>query len=188
MSEACFQRNVLRFAGTKQWLQYDNHTYQYDTMVRLPRFELPRVVVTAGTYPPGSEWARVGIPSCRLCDASICGPGVPPNMSEPFVPGFWMGNDTYYGGEKWFEEERCSQHCAGHNLTACPPGMTQFEEPLPGISGYSGLWLRQGMPYSIVDQVVVPAALEPGDYLLSWRWDCEHTHQIWQNCADVRLV
>ena len=99
-----------------------------------------------------------------------------------------MGNDTYYGGWEWFNEERCSQHCAGHNLTACPPGMTQFPEPLPGISGYSGLWLRQGMPYSLVDNVVVPADLEPGDYLLSWRWDCEHTHQVWQNCADVRLT
>merc|ERR1711871_1523919 len=42
--------------------------------------------------------------------------------------------------------------------------------------------------YSIVDRVVVPADLEPGDYLLSWRWDCEQTHQIWQNCADVRIT
>ncbi len=27
--------------------------------------------------------------------------------------------------------------------------------------------------YSIVDQVVIPADLPEGDYLLSWRWDCE---------------
>ena len=188
MSEACFQQNVLRFAGAHQWLQYDNHTYQYDRQVTLPRFEIPLVLVTEGTHPAGSEWARVGVPSCRLCDQSICGPGTLPNMSDAFVPGYWMGNDTYYGGEEWFQEEVCSQHCAGHNLTACPPGMTQFAEPLPSISGYSGLWTRQGMPYSLVDRVVVPSELEAGEYLLSWRWDCEHTHQIWQNCADVRLT
>jgi hypothetical protein len=42
--------------------------------------------------------------------------------------------------------------------------------------------------FSIMDRVIVPSDLEPGDYLLSWRWDCEETHQVWQNCADVRIV
>ena len=41
--------------------------------------------------------------------------------------------------------------------------------------------------YSIVDRVVIPAALPEGEYLLSWRWDCEQTTQIWQNCADVSI-
>ena len=67
--------------------------------------------------------------------------------------------------------------------------MTQFREPLPGLSGYSGAYAsRQGLPYSIVDKVEVPAALEEGDYLLSWRWDCEQTPQIWQSCADLSVV
>jgi methionine-rich copper-binding protein CopC len=42
--------------------------------------------------------------------------------------------------------------------------------------------------YSIVDEVVIPKSLAAGDYLLSWRWDCEQTHQIWQNCADVSIT
>ena len=42
--------------------------------------------------------------------------------------------------------------------------------------------------FSIVDQVVVPEDLDTGHYLLSWRWDCEQTTQIWQNCADVMVV
>ena len=46
----------------------------------------------------------------------------------------------------------------------------------------------EGFPFSLVDRVVVPTDLEAGDYLLSWRWDCEMTHQVWQNCADVRLT
>jgi hypothetical protein len=42
--------------------------------------------------------------------------------------------------------------------------------------------------FSIVDRVVVPEDLDTGHYLLSWRWDCEQTTQIWQNCADVMVV
>ena len=30
--------------------------------------------------------------------------------------------------------------------------------------------------------------MAPGSYLLSWRWDCEESTQVWQNCADVELV
>lgn len=33
----------------------------------------------------------------------------------------------------------------------------------------------------------VPNDLPSGDYLLSWRWDCEQSAQVWQNCADVRI-
>merc|ERR1712217_179076 len=34
----------------------------------------------------------------------------------------------------------------------------------------------------IVDKVHVPR-VPPGDYVLSFRWDCEQTSQVWQNCA-----
>ena len=29
--------------------------------------------------------------------------------------------------------------------------------------------------------------LEAGEYSLSWRWDCEHTAQVWNSCADVTI-
>merc|ERR1712032_1265817 len=29
---------------------------------------------------------------------------------------------------------------------------------------------------------------EEGTYLLSWRWDCEESTQVWQNCADIELT
>ena len=82
----------------------------------------------------------------------------------------------------------------------CPPGMTQFPEPLPGISSYIGTFMVnehanpvtatgvEGLPYSIVDKVVIPSNIEAGDYLLSWRWDAEQSPQIWQNCADISIV
>ena len=40
--------------------------------------------------------------------------------------------------------------------------------------------------FSVVDEVLIPTGIEPGDYLLSWRWDCEQTTQIWQVRAESR--
>ena len=41
--------------------------------------------------------------------------------------------------------------------------------------------------FGIVDKVRVPSDLPPGDYVLSWRWDCEQTKQIWSSCGDVTV-
>lgn len=112
-----------------------------------------------------------------------------PNLTESFYPGAPYPNDAkMFGGRKWFKQQKCSQSCSGLNLTACPPGMTQFPEPLHGISGYTGTYsnFQPGLEYSIVDKITVPL-VKPGSYLLSWRWDCEQSHQIWQNCADVHI-
>ena len=40
----------------------------------------------------------------------------------------------------------------------------------------------------ISDHVLLPKDLAPGAYVLGWRWDCEETAQIWQNCADVEIA
>jgi hypothetical protein len=42
--------------------------------------------------------------------------------------------------------------------------------------------------FTLVDEVRVPAGLEPGAYALSWRWDCEQTPQVWNSCADITVV
>merc|ERR1719162_2803870 len=44
------------------------------------------------------------------------------------------------------------------------------------------------MPFGIVDLVHIPEDLEPGDYVLSFRWDCEQLPQVWGNCADVTIA
>jgi hypothetical protein len=44
------------------------------------------------------------------------------------------------------------------------------------------------MSTNIVDHVVIPKELATGQYLLSWRWDAEQSHQIWQNCADITIT
>lgn len=42
--------------------------------------------------------------------------------------------------------------------------------------------------FTVNDRVVLPSSLAPGDYLLSWRWDCDTTPQVWQNCADITIT
>merc|ERR1712000_215457 len=46
---------------------------------------------------------------------------------------------------------------------------------------------QQVLDYQIVDLVKVPD-VPPGDYVFSFRWDCEQTPQIWSQCADVRIT
>ena len=37
-------------------------------------------------------------------------------------------------------------------------------------------------------QVMLPASLSGGDYVLGFRWDCEESNQIWQSCSDVTIT
>ena len=37
------------------------------------------------------------------------------------------------------------------------------------------------------DMIQVPTDLEPGKYVLSFRWDCQLTPQIWNICANVDI-
>lgn len=179
VSEACFQRTSLRFAGDKQWLRPTNGSAS---------IELPLVTTREGTYPEGSEWARNPIPVCSLCDVlTQCGPEVAPNMSD----GRRSGETTYYGGEAWEEYTLCWNECGGlepHTGTTtgvCDPGAEAFPPPVPGLSGIFGLAVTS---VELVDRVEVPADLLPGRYLLSWRLDCEESFQVWENCADIQVV
>ena len=137
VSEACFQGTALKFAGNEtSWLQYNGYTFQYDTRVELPRVPVTRVTTNVGTHPAGSEWARVPIPGCRLCDQSVCGSPLMPNLTEKFkMPVDIYGPSQYaYGGLAWFEQQMCAQSCSGLNLTACPADMLQFDEPANGTA------------------------------------------------------
>jgi len=64
---------------------------------------------------------------------------------------------------------------------ACPEG------GCPGLSqgNCSGEWLSNITMY---DQLKVPEGLLPGAWVLSFRWDCESSAQVWQQCADVTIV
>lgn len=84
----------------------------------------------------------------------------------------------------------------GHNHQCAGP---MFPPPVPGVFGFgpgacaSGVapctleeMASRSMPFGIVDKVKVPD-VPPGDYILSFRWDCEQLPQVWSNCADVKI-
>lgn len=147
VNEACFQRTPLKFAGDRRWLHHINGT----------RIEIPTVKLSTGTYPEGSEWARLPFPECR---AKPC-------------------TDT-------------PQNCQKNHGMADVCDDLAFPEPIPNVHGFghsNDTSVSCGFhDYSVVDKVVIPEDLPEGDYLLSWRWDCEETTQIWQNCADVKIT
>lgn len=70
-------------------------------------------------------------------------------------------------------------------------GATQFPAPGPGLYGFGTNAAFPGFPlflFTVMDKVEVPAELSPGHYVLSFRWDCEQTPQIWTACANVNIA
>ena len=61
-----------------------------------------------------------------------------------------------------------------------PEGSEWAKITLPKEASISDMWAFQ-------DQVEVPESLEPGDYVLSFRWDCLESPQIWSSCANIKI-
>lgn len=123
-TEECFQQTHLDFATQNTTVVPSRHG---------KAGEYPAVTMSEGTYPQGSQWRTIRIPSCSTTTPSICGHELLPKPCPT---------------------------CCAHNCDR---------------------W-----HFSLVDSVVVPAT--PGDYTLSWRWDAEINHQVWQGCADITIV
>jgi len=51
---------------------------------------------------------------------------------------------------------------------------------------YENMWNHM-FSFNIVDKVKVPN-IPPGEYILSSRWDCEQTPQIWSACSDITIT
>jgi len=67
---------------------------------------------------------------------------------------------------------------------------TQFKPPIPGLQGFGSnmRYPKYVMKFTIVDHVRVPTDIPTGKYVLSWRWDCEETNQVWNTCADINIT
>ena len=207
VTEECFQRTQLDFApnGGKQWLQPINGSAPV---------EIKRVTLSVGTYPAGSQWTRNPIPSCATGGKPV-GHGFTDTCNEteyaepiPGMHGFGYCNSSITGA--WcvrFHHDsraralslggvRCERgsHLASlstlrlftFSLSFSLPTPHSLTQPQLSTTRVAGCDTYHD--YSIVDEVVIPKSLAAGDYLLSWRWDCEQTHQIWQNCADVSIT
>ena len=103
---------------------------------------------------------------------------------------------TWPAGSHWTKNPVpvCKDPTGGDLALGCPDcshaGGYQFPPPAPGVFGY-GQCLLNGtytMPFSIVDQLHVPLNIAEGHYVLSFRYDAEQTPQVWNTCANVKLV
>ena len=80
----------------------------------------------------------------------------------------------------------------GQTSQKCPTGF-QFPslvDEAVGAAPYmpGGKMTGSNFDYMMVDKLTVPKDLKPGEYILSWRWDCEETPQVWNSCADITVV
>merc|ERR1712080_221459 len=40
----------------------------------------------------------------------------------------------------------------------------------------------------VIDNVKVPAGLEPGEYVLGFRWDSKCSPQVWSSCSNLLII
>ena len=151
------------FAATPLAFATDTHTIEWVDGSR-PPITIPAMTVTDGVTPAGSQWRRVPLPACNCDLGEEC---------------WWSAakNGTKGNSLRAYEQ----QPGADKSSPRCPTG-TQFPVPAPDLYGYGDV-----PAVLIKDQLKIPATLN-GDYVLSWRWDCEQTDQIWSTCADITVT
>ena len=70
--------------------------------------------------------------------------------------------------------------CAANALCRRCPNVTR-PVPFAAVTG-------SAFDYMMVDKLKVPTEISAGEYVLSWRWDCEETPQVWNSCADLTVA
>eukprot|EP00419_Tripos_fusus_P016207 CAMPEP_0172728580 /NCGR_PEP_ID=MMETSP1074-20121228/92322_1 /TAXON_ID=2916 /ORGANISM="Ceratium fusus, Strain PA161109" /LENGTH=380 /DNA_ID=CAMNT_0013555843 /DNA_START=40 /DNA_END=1182 /DNA_ORIENTATION=+ len=162
LTEECFQKHQLDFVQDQQGVVLKNGTV----------VPIKGTFVTEGTYPAGSMWSMLPVPADWL------GPRC--------LPGTKDTKDTPNACEDW-EHHNVDGPCKpcpetpGSDCSRCDNGPSPaFPAPYPGFVGCDH-------HHAIKDMVKVPSNLKPGRYVLNWRWDCEATAQVWENCADIVL-
>jgi hypothetical protein len=74
----------------------------------------------------------------------------------------------------------------GQTSKLCPTGV-QYETKFDDGAGASGGGGFGRFMFTMIDTLQVPANIDAGEYVLSWRWDCEETPQVWNSCADITI-
>ena len=182
LTEACFKKHHLEFVQDKQQLLFPNGS----------RIAVPNPVFeNVGTAPSGATWSRLPLPGSGYGHRCACDLTDDAHGDRP--------QDYNCGCKRGEEAGGCSTpgncssgHClpcpetAGSDCSRCdnPPRHSWGSYSFPPPCGEDCMSLNPG----IVDQVRVPADLKPGKYVLGFRYDCDASSQVWQNCADLQLV
>jgi len=88
-----------------------------------------------------------------------------------------------YGGENhhWeSEDDRIEVTAKRTTEGTFPPGSMWTVDPINPHDDHSF--------GHIIDQVKIPMELESGEYVLSFRWDCKCTPQVWSVCSNILVI
>ena len=158
LTEACFQHRPLQLVGDSSWIQFSDD--------RKNRSIITAMRTTNGTFPPGSQWTRNPIPACGG------------------YPGGAAGV-VHEGACKKSQFPPVLSHVIAPDARFAPlPGLYGFgpgSAPIIGHGDHVKFW-QERFNFNIVDQVKVPN-LPEGDYVVGFRYDCEQTPQVWNNCV-----
>merc|ERR1712151_463522 len=157
---------------TKQTLKWNNGTLEY------PMGDKAIWVDGDIVKPKGSTWARDPLP--RIYDVQK--KGLATNWT---CPGENVRNASGLFGCLAFPAPCPWDTYVTDGLLPC----NQTSDGLLGRCDSNGMsQCSDDWTVGIIsDHVFIPSDFE-GEYVLSWRWDCEETAQIWQNCADVIIT
>ncbi len=163
ITEAGCQENPLDFATDTTKIRY------YDGS-RDP-FMINATTTSKGTFPEGSQWRKNPIPMCN-CDIGVgCGKGKGSRETKPYPNSYLK---------------------PGQEPKICDTGImfpSSWDDGVGTGFDYSvGVYGFGAFMFTMTDTVKVPETLESGQYVLSWRWDCEQTPQVWNSCADITVV
>mmetsp|Transcript_20223 Transcript_20223/g.56068 ORF Transcript_20223/g.56068 Transcript_20223/m.56068 type:complete len:414 (-) Transcript_20223:94-1335(-) len=170
LTEECFQRHPLEFDRKRQVLKWNNGSLEY------PMGSKAIFVDGDAVKPRGSTWARNPIPRIQDDSIGLHDPGACPGPTTKADPR--PGCLSFPAPCPWDTYTRTGLLPCEH--ADATPGRCDFN----GMGHCSNDWVV-GL---VSDNVFIPSELAAGDYVLSWRWDCEETAQVWNNCADVSIT
>lgn len=164
VTETGCQGGHLDFVGNETYIQYRSD--------KSNRTAIPAIRVTEGTNPKGSMWTRNPIPACNgphgggrsipSEEQHECDTGA---MFEPPIPGLY-----------------------GHGAATCFNWNGETHERTANCTVAEEKYWYEKFNFNIIDLVQIPQDTPAGDYVLSWRYDAEQTHQIWTGCSDITIA
>ena len=113
---------------------------------------------------------------------SLLGTNVSSNIYFQYILGntTWIYYDTK-GDEPWDPNNFVAQPLVKTNIGTTPEGSEWAKVNLPSE-------LLGGTHWAFKDLVEVPEDLEPGEYVLSFRWDCQQSPQVWNSCSSIQIM
>lgn len=107
--------------------------------------------------------------------------------------GMKTSEGTFPAGSEWMRNPipACKGTGGGSVAGGGANRVPQFPPPsaCPTCFGFGNDEVGGGtFMWSVVDKLQVPGDIAPGNYVLSFRWDCEQTTQVWNSCSNVKIV